>query len=395
MSSHLQRAVDELAAAAQAPVVLENHEFDLIAYSSHIQPADPVRQQTILGKRATPEVRRWLAGHNLQRAIGPIRLPANDELGMLPRLCLPVRHGGTVLGYLWFVESDDQFPAELVELAADAASRIADLIWARRPASSYPRDDLLRALLRGEQLGKADLELLADSGLDPRAGYQVCVAAGPGTAAGPSRRTVASIRDVLAASLLHAPISLALPTQAAFVVRGTQAGAALNEAALDALRSALESGPDTICGVSDVVALDQLGRASSQAHDAVTLAAAFPELGPVVDWATAGIYRLVPALARCAGGASLIPGLGALIDDPKHTRLLETVSAYLDLAGNAQETAAALHLHRTSLYYRIERFEALTGTNLKDGAQRTAAHLAIKAAHFSDIICAGRTRPAS
>jgi hypothetical protein len=395
VSSPLQRAIDDLAASARAPVVLENHEFGLIAYSRHTHPADAVRQQTILSKRATPAVSRWLAGYNLQRAIGPVHLPANDDLGMLPRLCLPVRHGGALLGYLWFIEAHHQFSAELVDRSADAASRIADLIWAGRPVPSYPRDDLLRALLRGEPLGRADLELLTRSGLDVRAGYQVCVAAGPSVAGGSSPRSVALVRDVLAAALPYAPISVALPSQTVFVLRGARTSTALPDTALEALRSALAPGSDTLCGVSDVVALEDLGRAGNQAQDAVALAAAFPELGPVVDWATAGIYRLVPALSRCAGGASLIPGLRALIDDPKHTRLLETISAYLDLAGNAQETAAALHLHRTSLYYRIERFEALTGANLKDGAQRTAAHLAIKAAHFSDIIRAGRTRPAS
>ncbi|GAA0241143.1 helix-turn-helix domain-containing protein [Cryptosporangium japonicum] len=49
--------------------------------------------------------------------------------------------------------------------------------------------------------------------------------------------------------------------------------------------------------------------------------------------------------------------------------------AFLDAAGNGPLAAAALHVHRTSLYYRLGRVHDLTGLDLADGATRLALHL--------------------
>jgi DNA-binding PucR family transcriptional regulator len=68
---------------------------------------------------------------------------------------------------------------------------------------------------------------------------------------------------------------------------------------------------------------------------------------------------------------------------------LQTLEAYLDLAGNALATSERLQLHRTSLYYRIQRLEQLAGTDLKDGNERLSLHLGLKLARLT-----GRYRPA-
>ncbi|MBQ1011841.1 helix-turn-helix domain-containing protein, partial [Micromonospora sp. M51] len=72
------------------------------------------------------------------------------------------------------------------------------------------------------------------------------------------------------------------------------------------------------------------------------------------------------------------PGLERLLRDDAHQVLLETLEAYLDLAGNAHATAEKLRLHRTTLYYRLQRVEQLAGTDLKDGNERLCLHLAMK-----------------
>nr|WP_227463639.1 helix-turn-helix domain-containing protein [Nocardioides lijunqiniae] len=58
--------------------------------------------------------------------------------------------------------------------------------------------------------------------------------------------------------------------------------------------------------------------------------------------------------------------------------LLETLEAYLDLAGDVRATAARLRLHRSSLYYRLERLAAALGADLGDGLVRLDLHLALK-----------------
>jgi DNA-binding PucR family transcriptional regulator len=55
-----------------------------------------------------------------------------------------------------------------------------------------------------------------------------------------------------------------------------------------------------------------------------------------------------------------------------------TARALLDAGGDVARTAERLHIHRTTLYYRIERIQAVTGVNLKTGAERDDLHLALR-----------------
>ena len=45
-------------------------------------------------------------------------------------------------------------------------------------------------------------------------------------------------------------------------------------------------------------------------------------------------------------------------------------------------SAEQLHIHRTTLYYRIERIEASPASNLKAGRDRDDLHLALRLAAY-------------
>jgi DNA-binding PucR family transcriptional regulator len=59
-------------------------------------------------------------------------------------------------------------------------------------------------------------------------------------------------------------------------------------------------------------------------------------------------------------------------------RLLETAETYLDCAGDTTRTAQALHIHRTTLHYRLNRIQALSGFDLTSGSDRLSLHLGAK-----------------
>jgi DNA-binding PucR family transcriptional regulator len=62
--------------------------------------------------------------------------------------------------------------------------------------------------------------------------------------------------------------------------------------------------------------------------------------------------------------------------------LLTTARALFDAGGDVARSAEQLHIHRTTLYYRIERIEAITGVNLKTGADRDDLHMALRLAAY-------------
>jgi DNA-binding PucR family transcriptional regulator len=66
-----------------------------------------------------------------------------------------------------------------------------------------------------------------------------------------------------------------------------------------------------------------------------------------------------------------------------HEQLVETLGTYLEHAGDAKATAAALNVHRTSLYYRLHRIEELAGVDLSSGEDRLMCHMALRLARLS------------
>jgi DNA-binding PucR family transcriptional regulator len=66
--------------------------------------------------------------------------------------------------------------------------------------------------------------------------------------------------------------------------------------------------------------------------------------------------------------------------------IIEVVHAYLDAGCSVAETAAALHLHRTTVYYRLNRLEEHTGIDLADGSTRLLLHLWLKARQLSVVV---------
>lgn len=126
-------------------------------------------------------------------------------------------------------------------------------------------------------------------------------------------------------------------------------------------------------GLSD--AFGSYGEALQAARVGVRL----PALGSVVSWSGLGIYRVLSRLeGRRLDMADVHPGLDRLLREQPSPVLLQTLERYLDLAGNAHATAEQLRLHRTTLYYRLQRIEELAETDLKNGNERLCLHLALK-----------------
>ncbi len=100
------------------------------------------------------------------------------------------------------------------------------------------------------------------------------------------------------------------------------------------------------------------------------------------DYDELGFYHLVDA-AHSAGVVDdyLRQWLGPLIDYDarKNSDLAQTLSSYLECGGNYDESAAALHVHRSTLRYRLGRIAALTGLDLKDVDTRFNLHAATRA----------------
>src|SRR3954452_19328772 len=131
-----QELVDEISELLGAPATLENRDFELIAFGAYdsegeldASALDPVRTRSILTRRSTATVRAWFEGFGITRATGPVRIPPTPEAGVYRgRVCLPVRHRGVVLGYVWLLEPDPGPTDRQLDAAMRVTSRIGALL---------------------------------------------------------------------------------------------------------------------------------------------------------------------------------------------------------------------------------------------------------------------------
>ncbi len=314
----MQELADALAERLGTPVAIEDRRYRMLAYSAHAQAPDPVRLASILTREAPAALAAWLDEHGLPDADGPVRLAPPSALGMGPRVAVPIPGR---LGYVWLVDDGGVGEAELTA-AGETAAAAAEAIRARR-AAERTELVLVAELLRGEPDAAAALR---DRGLR-----------GP-------------VRVVVGPDLAHRRL---VAGEHAALFTGT-------DAELDALGLALGASAPR----------DRLEDAPAALKEA-ELAAALRGQGRVVRWDRLGALQLLAPLA----GAPVPEQLARLLPHPE---LVATLEAYLDRAGDARAAAAALFIHRTTLYHRLRRIERIAGVDLRDGDDRLLLHMALR-----------------
>ncbi|MEO3867663.1 helix-turn-helix domain-containing protein [Nonomuraea sp. B12E4] len=346
-SADLQEIVDEIAARLGASATLEDRSFRLLAYGAQHGDIDTVRQESILRRRATREVREYFERYGIARAEGPVRIPADAELKVLARVCWPLRHREVTYGYLWLLDSGEFTDGTLAAAAPLVARAAAELAQEARS-----RQDLghgLRALL------SADPEERAAAAIEA----QGPVAA---VAVRESQERVATLwtlpRGVLARP--GSPVALLAPAHLAAEVAHTIQSAHGTAAGIGATR---EDPADAWLSWRE-------------ARQALRIAEHFPRYAPVAHWADLGVHRLLARL-----GPADLRELAAEAE-ALDAELAQTVEVYLDRGGHVQKSAAELGIHRQTLYYRLGKAERLTHRDLSDGDDRLALHLGLKAARL-------------
>ncbi|MBY8888385.1 helix-turn-helix domain-containing protein [Streptomyces sp. PTM05] len=367
-----QELVDEVSALLGTPATLEDRDFRLIAFGAHDSDdeaaMDPIRTRSILTRRSTAQVREWFEGFGIARAREPVRVPADPAAGIHARICLPVRHRGVVHGYVWLLDDGTDRP---LDAAMAVAARIGTLLAAEARAGADTGRELLGLLTGpGSRREGALAALRAALGRVADDDFaMVCVAPWdggedeasdplPGPRALPGAAAVCAVPSPGPGGLAVLARARAADTVAARLLESARARGAT-------------------AGVSGRGAgLEGLPEAWREASGAARAAHAQPRLAPVAHWSDIGPYRLLTRLPTTAD-----PAVAPLLD-AAHTELAHTAEVFLDCAGQAGRAAAALAIHRQTLYYRLSRVEHLTGLDLDDGEDRLLLHLALKAARL-------------
>jgi hypothetical protein len=391
----VEQLVEQVAQKLGRGLSLEDLDGVLLAYSSNQSHADRVRVNFLLSKKVPADVSAWQLSHGIATAVRPVVVPANQDLGMLGRVCVPLMVRGFRVGYLWVQQ--------------DSADENPTAILTQLPAVNHELETLSGLLLdsntaESEFRRGREREFLAACAGEPNA---VAAIAGWKEIQGRGPWQVVTVLDAdgwsggsdpIASTLIHrsAALQATIGVDAALFSAGTDTHSVVLFRELSGranhaqvlvhyqLELAKRSGRPVqriILGISEGFGRPrELAAAYRQSKLAAQAAAVDPQLGELVDCRATGVYQL---LASAGGGASAWADSASvyfrmLEDQDRNGELLPVLELLYDNDGSVQDVATKLHLHRSSIYNRLGRIRQLLGVDPLKGMPRLELHAALK-----------------
>lgn len=318
-----------------------------------------------------------------------LRTPVRQGLaGGQERLIQPIIVKGVARGFLSMIAKPSAFNAFdilLVERSAAACALEMAKAKAVREMEKRVRGDFVDAILAGN-LSRSEAAHWAERIGFPQTGAYAAIVLGWASTDHPTlRRLETIVSGELRGANIHAHARARedeiVIFQAVDSGRGIEPAQKLadkihHQAAREFPHTRLATGLGRI--VNDMLALRDSYRQASQAR---STAARLTEINPVY-FGNLSVYRLLFQLENSPELASFCDEtLGPLIgyDQSQNTQLLETLSAYFAHQTNLSRTAAALHVHRNTLLYRMNRIGEITHWDLNNSETRLAVQLALRA----------------
>jgi len=374
---NFQDLVDELASTLGRSVLMGDPSHRLIAASSQGKDIDHMRAMNVIQREAPVEQKQYFETIKLNDAHQPVTVSLG-HLGGLDRLAVPVRDSRQHLATFWLIV-ENLPPLRGVDYAAIEAAvsltreMLGPKIVEREPGTS---DDIMGCLLspdtterrqafdeavarRRLERGEHTLVYAVDVPVEVGALDRLAFARHLSAQKTSSLAYIGERKDFL----LFVGRSSDMTDSAAQI----RSEARARSIAVNAIGTAHHNrlAPD-------------LFDTADQAEMAAGIVAAVPQLGGFADIGALGVWAL---LASVVGDRSYLqvfsPAAFVLTTECDDTQR-NTIEVYLDGACHVGVVCEQLHIHRATLYYRLDRMPQVVRDALDDGAQRSALHMCLK-----------------
>lgn len=334
-SVDIQIAVDNLAIHYGQSVLIEDLEQRPIWWST-VGEVDSIREKTILYRQVDEPTAQVVVDFNLRNESSPVRTPEIESLEMWSRWCMPIRKGSDLFGFLWLLDPRNEIQESslerLIECASQAAQVMDDLGQLNK--RQFTRDELIAKLLLSAD-EKAAKELISLESLPDDAKVQVKIPADPKGWVFGNRFSIHAGQEIDNSATSGAPVPL-----------------------LDLNQS-----------VNRAKLTSQAVRAGAKLE--------------IESWDHLGAWRLIVEAPDFTNPNDIHPAAQILID-ANRPELLDTARVVLDNDGDVNVSAQLMFLHRTTLYYRIERISELIGVDLRSDPRLTDLKLSLWLASFRE-----------
>lgn len=389
MTTNLDSGVQAFADRLGQPVIVFDANLGVAAFSVHEGPVDRARLGMILTHRISERAATMISEHKVARAWGAVLLPV--VANMPSRVVAPLRHRGRLTGYVSYVPGEDEDPdlRDAPDIVA-ARDELGSLLAAREIERREGADrvlQLLSRLLDGQQDQReaAAADLLRDGLITAAAQYSVMLFR---TLGDPDHTNAAArlvvehaLTDISHITSLKA-VGTVVDGEGVLVIPRDVNPARLRKLVADPLYANIRGG-----GGSPRTRLADVRESRREARIAVRATTRDPDrYGVTAMWSDLGLDRLLLQLPlERMTLEDLPPSVTTLIAASSGPDLAETLETYLDNGADAQQTAQRLHIHRSTLYYRLDRIRAIVDVDLSDGTVRRELHTALRVATLAGL----------
>lgn len=382
----LDDTVQDLADRLATPVVVVDVDLKVAAYSIHDTDDRRARLAQLLAGSSTVLTASSVKRYGLQAQTRPVRIPAEaDHAGCV---VLPLRHEKRLLGYLYYVEDRPvdvpDGPAVVESVATEIGALLAVRLSDRRHHDEHAKA-LLTTLLSESEVDRAHAAdiLLREGVIEDVQHYSVLVlrAPAPLTRALPGL-AVEAVLDFVARATTVKVLGAVVGAEGVVLfprpVNRDRLGAALSAPALDRVTAGVGSVKKAL---GDAVESYHEGQIACRASILDT-----QRHGRRVFWEDLQIDRLLLQLPLNRLTVDDFPiGVQRLLTAPNGRELAATLECYLDNGGEVQRTARRLNVHRSTLYYRLDRIREVTGCDISDGTIRMDLQTGLRVARLAGL----------
>lgn len=390
----LQHLATRLAELVGHSISIENEQFEAIV-THNLAEVDEARRYTQLHGRTNPMLVDALeeGGYlpTIRETLAPQYLPAMPDVGLeMERVLAPIVVHGEIYGFVWIIaDTHDISPLDL--MAIESGSTIAALIMlyqeSIQSAEASLKGSLLSQLIQGDNERET---ILTDQslryGVDLRSPFvMMLIDCNTGSSQGLFR--------------IYRSINQLLTGEGWQAVAGQFAGEvvvlAQDDKHLKALAARVQERVAQAklveqcaarVGVSGVhQGAQRVKNAYRQCVDVLMISRRLYTGKRVVYFNELGyLHALYHAGTESLESNPAVPVLRRLLDE-KQADLFHTLEAYLDAGGNGVSTAEALHIHRSTLNYRLSRIVQICEVDLQNPSVRMDLQVALKLMRLFEV----------
>ncbi len=392
---------DALASLCGGPVVLHDAAWQLIAYSTG-QRMDPVRNETILGRRAPvaalTEFRRLGYLDALKRG-EVVDIPDDVVPGLTRRMAVAARAGAELLATIWLQPDpstgDHPDVTDRLRRAADIAALTLLRNSAAGPAGARAGDAAFSELLGGartERLVAEQLDVSVDAGfflagLAPATPYECDRAA-------TTRRLVALARSYCDAFRVTAQVAAgADAAYLLFACADTETRHVALRVVTDIHARLQQSAPHRTMVSSRFRTLAETAAMRRQVDDLLALAQRRGWAGFTDSENVQASWRLEQFREVALAQPDLLRGpvmLLAEYDRTHGSEYVATLRAWFECVADTKLVGQRLGLHVNTVRYRVNKACEIAGIDLDDPDERLLAELQVRLL-FDERECLPRT----